>query len=123
MVSAEPTTTVTSSMLRGMPTKSSSCIIASSVASLDTKPSSGGIPAIDIAGRMARMYSAGFFLPRPASLSMSLVPAEWSMAPTIMKSAALKRECAKVSARPACMASREPMAMMAVIKPSCETVP
>ena len=45
------------------------------------------------------------------------------MAPTTMKSAALKSEWAKVSARPACMASREPTATIEVIKPSWETVP
>ena len=65
----------------------------------------------------------GSLRPKPDSLVISLVPEQWSIAPTTIKSAALNSECAKVSARPACMASREPTAMMEVIKPSWETVP
>ena len=123
IVRIEPTTSTTSVILPGMPVSSSSCRIASRAASLATNPNSGGIPAIDAAEITASEVSHGCFLPRPDSSWMSRVPVVWSMAPTIMNSAALNIECANVIARPAIAASREPTPMTVMMKPSWLTVP
>ena len=123
MVSTEPSTKPTSSTLRGMPYSSSSWSVASSVASFATKPHSGGMPAIDAAAMVASAATSGSLRPRPESSRISRVPDVWSIAPTIMNSAALNSECAKTSASPASVASREPMPITAVMNPSCETVP
>ena len=123
MVRMEPTTSTTSVMLPGMPVSSSSCRMASRAVSLATKPSSGGIPAMDAAEMTASTISSGCFLPSPDSSRMSRVPVEWSMAPATINSAALNSEWAKVMAKPAMAASREPTPMTVMMKPSWLTVP
>ena len=81
------------------------------------------MPAIDAAETTASVAKSGCFLPSPDSSWMSRVPVAWSIAPTIMNSAALNSECANVMANPAMVASREPTPMTVVIKPSWLTVP
>ena len=113
----------TSINCRGVPTRRSSCRTASRAASLATNPSSGITPAIEAAARIAMTANSGCLRPKPERSKISRVPVEWSIAPTTINSVALNSECATVSARPASMASREPMATTEVIKPSWETVP
>ena len=78
---------------------------------------------MDSAPTQPRTATQGAFLPRPEMSLTSRVPRVWSMAPTIMNRAALNSEWLKVSARPAINASREPMEITDMMKPSCDTVP
>ena len=123
IVRTEPTTRPTIISWRGMPTRRSSFSTAVSADSLAMKPQSGGMPAIDSAEIQPSAAMSGSRRPRPESSRTSRVPVEWSMAPTIMNSAALNRVWLKVSASPACIASREPIAVTDMMKPSWETVP
>ena len=101
-----------------MPCSISSLSTASSADSFATKPKNGGIPAIDAADTAAKNATNGSRFANPDSSWMSRVPVEWSIAPTIMNSVALNIECPNVIARPAIVASRDPMPITVVIKPS-----
>ena len=58
--------------------------------SLERKPFSSGIPAIDALATMARVAVYGIILIRPLSRRISRVPLSWSMIPAAMNSEALK---------------------------------
>ena len=96
---------------------------AVNTASLATKPSSGGRPAIEAAATIAIVAITGIRRPSPESLRQSRVPAAWSTMPTTRKSAALNRACASSRVTPASAASRVPYPVTSTRKPSWLTVP
>ena len=73
---------------------------AANAASLPTKPSSGGTPAIESAARPPMTASAGSRRPSPDSCRRSRVPVAWSMTPTVRKSVDLNSACAMVIDQP-----------------------
>lgn len=90
--------------------------------SLETKPSSGGSPAIDAAESPASTADTGITRQRPVSSRMSRLPTSRSMTPTSMNSVALKSACAMVCTLAAAMATGVPTPTAAVSNPSWLTV-
>src|SRR5690625_1360807 len=86
--------------------------------SLETKPSSGGTPAMEAAPKMTTVRVAGMAIFRTVSMRMSRVPASWSMTPTARKSADLNRACAMVCKTAAVSAVGVPMPINATKYPS-----
>ena len=117
----EPSTTHTSAIIASGSAAWSTNAVRT--ASLVTKPSSGGIPAMDAAPIMATTNNMGAVRPTPESLRMSRVPAWWSMMPTLRNRVALNRPCAMTMPMPAIAVSAVPNATTAVMKPSWLTVP
>ena len=96
---------------------------AVSTASLATKPSSGGIPAMEAAPITDTVNSLGAMRPTPESRRMSRVPAWWSITPTARNRVALNRPWAMTMPMPAIAVSAVPKDTTAVMNPSWLTVP
>lgn len=86
--------------------------------SLDTKPNSGGMPAIDRAATAIAVPVTGIRTWRPASSRRSRVPASWSTTPISMKSADLNSAWATVCTMAAVRATGVPMPMAVTSRPS-----
>ena len=120
-VRTDPTTTHTSAVTASG--SGSASTNAVSTASLVTKPSRGGTPAMEAAPMTATTSSWGALPATPDSRRMSRVPAWWSMMPTVRNRVALNRPWAITMASPAMAVSAVPKETTAVMNPSWLTVP
>ena len=113
----------TSATVTSRPRRSSSARNASNPASLPTKPSSGGSPAIDAAAAAAVIALPRSDVHSPESRRTSRVPVAWSIVPVTRNSGALNSPCASSIAIPAMAAIRVPAPNRTMRKPSWLTVP
>ena len=90
--------------------------------SLETKPSSGGIPAMAPAPSTVTAKEKGRARARAGMRRRSRVPVVWSTTPTIMNSPDLNIAWAMVWIRAAAMPASVPVPIAATIRPSWLTV-
>ena len=90
--------------------------------SLETKPSIGGRPAIDMQPSTVTAKEPGIVRHSAGMRRSSRVCTAWSTTPTIMNSPDLNRACAMVCSTAARIAYSVPTPMRATIRPSWLTV-